>query len=161
MPAVVFRKGSTRVVSGVVEFSGSGVTLASSGGVAVVTISGGGGGSSDHATLSHLAWTSSGHTGTASTFASFGSGGAASSVAFQASAGLTYWSGTGWGTVAVSSPLSYSAGTLAIQAASGSQAGYLSSSDWSTFNGKEPAISSGTTSQYWRDRKSTRLNSSH
>ena len=44
MPAVVFRKGSTRVVSGVVEFSGSGVTLASSGGVAVVTISGGGGG---------------------------------------------------------------------------------------------------------------------
>ena len=155
MPAVVLRKGSTRVVSGVVEFSGSGVTLASSGGVAVVTISGGGGGgSSDHATLSHLAWTSSAHTGTASTFASFGSGGAAASVAFQASAGLTYWSGTGWGTVAVSSPLSYSAGTLAIQAASGSQAGYLSSSDWSTFNGKEPAISSGTTSQYWRGDKS-------
>ena len=81
MPAVVFRKGSTRVVSGVVEFSGSGVTLAESGGVAVVTIpGGGGGGSSDHATLSHLAWTSSGHTGTASRLAYFGSGGAAAEL---------------------------------------------------------------------------------
>ena len=262
MPAVVFRKGSTRIVSGVVEFSGSGVTLASSGGVAVVTISGGGGGSSDHATLSHLAWTSSGHTGTASRLAYFGSGGAAAELsvgtglvvsgsalavdtatiatvaslsgyvpisrAVNTSAplsgggalssdvtlSLSGWSGTTDGqplyrsggsvaTATVSSPLIWSGGALGIQAASASQAGalsasdwstfngkvgtsrtistsapltgggdlsadrtiaipaatslvngYLTSTDWSTFNGKEPAISAGTTSQYWRGDKS-------
>lgn len=32
--------------------------------------------------------------------------------------------------------------------------GVLSSTDWSTFNNKEPAITSGTTSQYWRGDKS-------
>ena len=39
---------------------------------------GGGGGSSDHATLSNLSWSASGHTGTASRLAWFGSGGSAS-----------------------------------------------------------------------------------
>ena len=106
MPAVVFRKGSTRVVSGVVEFSGSGVTLASSGGVAVVTISGGGGGgSSDHATLSHLAWTSSGHTGTASRLAYFGSGGAAAELS------------VGTGLVVSGGALAVDTGTIATLAA--------------------------------------------
>lgn len=38
---------------------------------------GGGGGSSDHATLSNLAWTSSAHTGTASRLAAFDGAGAA------------------------------------------------------------------------------------
>lgn len=32
--------------------------------------------------------------------------------------------------------------------------GYLTSTDWNTFNNKEPAISSGTTAQYWRGDKS-------
>lgn len=32
--------------------------------------------------------------------------------------------------------------------------GVISSADWGTFNAKEPAISSGTTSQYWRGDKS-------
>lgn len=32
--------------------------------------------------------------------------------------------------------------------------GVISSTDWNTFNAKEPAISSGTTSQYWRGDKS-------
>lgn len=37
--------------------------------------------------------------------------------------------------------------------ASGSQTGFLKSADWSTFNSKEPAITAGTTSQYWRGDK--------
>lgn len=37
--------------------------------------------------------------------------------------------------------------------ASGSQTGFLKSADWTTFNSKEPAITAGTTSQYWRGDK--------
>ena len=58
--------------------------------------------------------------------------------------------------VTASTPLASSGGTtpnLTIQQASGSQAGYLSSTDWTTFNTKEPAIAAGTTSQYWRGDK--------
>jgi len=40
----------------------------------------GGGGSSDHATLSHLDWPSSGHTGTADTAPAFGPAGAAAEI---------------------------------------------------------------------------------
>ena len=43
--------------------------------------------------------------------------------------------------------------TLAIATASGSQNGLLSSTDWSTFNGKENAITAGTTAQYFRGDK--------
>jgi hypothetical protein len=50
--------------------------------VATVAASGGGGGTTDHAALtSNLAWTSSAHTGTASTLAGFDGGGAAAEVA--------------------------------------------------------------------------------
>ena len=45
-------------------------------------------------------------------------------------------------------------GTVGILQASGSQNGYLSSTDWTTFNSKEPAIAAGTTAQYWRGDKS-------
>lgn len=53
------------------------------------------------------------------------------------------------------SPLAYnsSTGVHACNVASSSQAGCLSSADWSTFNGKEPAISAGTSLQYWRGDK--------
>lgn len=44
--------------------------------------------------------------------------------------------------------------TLSIPAATTSVSGYLTSTDWNTFNNKEPAITSGTTSQYWRGDKS-------
>ena len=47
-----------------------------------------------------------------------------------------YRSGGSVATATVSSPLTWSGGALGIQAASASQAGYLSSSDWSTFNSK-------------------------
>ena len=72
-----------------------------------VTISGGGGGSSDHASLSHLAWAASGHTGTASRFAVFNSVGASAYLSYP-STGLVAWDGSGWLTPTVDSPLSYS-----------------------------------------------------
>lgn len=62
----------------------------------------------------------------------------------------------GVSSVTASSPLFSSGGTapnITIQQSSGSQAGYLSSADWTTFNSKEPAIAAGTTSQYWRGDK--------
>lgn len=58
--------------------------------------------------------------------------------------------------VTATSPLFSSGGftpDISIQQSSSSQAGYLSSSDWTTFNSKEPAITAGTTSQYWRGDK--------
>lgn len=44
---------------------------------------------------------------------------------------------------------------LLVQAeeASGSQTGFLTSTDWSTFNAKEPGITAGTTADYWRGDK--------
>lgn len=43
--------------------------------------------------------------------------------------------------------------TVNIQNATSGQNGLLTSTDWSYFNGKEPAITGGTTSQYWRGDK--------
>lgn len=43
--------------------------------------------------------------------------------------------------------------TLNIPTASATNRGALSSTDWSTFNTKEPAITAGTTSQYYRGDK--------
>lgn len=52
-----------------------------------------------------------------------------------------------------------SAGVISIdysngQSASAANKGFLTSSDWSVFNGKESQITPGTTSQYWRGDKS-------
>lgn len=59
--------------------------------------------------------------------------------------------------ITVSSPLTggtiTTTGTIGIPKATTLVDGYLSATDWSTFNSKEPAISSGTTSQYWRGDK--------
>lgn len=43
--------------------------------------------------------------------------------------------------------------TFGITQATTSTDGYLSSTDWDTFNDKEPAITAGTTAQYWRGDK--------
>jgi hypothetical protein len=43
--------------------------------------------------------------------------------------------------------------TLSMPAATGSFNGYLTSTDWTTFDSKEPAITAGTTSQYYRGDK--------
>ncbi len=47
--------------------------------------------------------------------------------------------------VTVSSPLSFSAGTLSIQQANGSQSGFLASGDWTTFNNKISSTSLSAT----------------
>lgn len=44
--------------------------------------------------------------------------------------------------------------TLSISAATTLVDGYLTSTDWTTFNNKEPSISAGTIAQYWRGDKS-------
>lgn len=79
--------------------AGSNITLStvvSSTNRAAVTIaaSGGGGGSSDHATLSNLVWTASGHTGTASRVAGFNGSGAATYYAIDSVGGLQGYSTT-------------------------------------------------------------------
>jgi hypothetical protein len=75
--------------------AGTNVTLTTttSGGVATVTVaaSGGGGGVSAHTALTALAWTSSGHTGTASRLAGFDGSGAASYTQIGASGGVQAW----------------------------------------------------------------------
>lgn len=59
--------------------------------------------------------------------------------------------------VSASSPLSVTNPTttpaLSITQSDSSHSGYLLSLDWSTFNSKEPAVSSGTTTQYYRGDK--------
>ena len=67
-------------------------TTSTSGGVATVTIAAsGGGGVTAHTALTALAWTSSGHTGTASRLASFDGAGAASYTPIGASGGVQAW----------------------------------------------------------------------
>lgn len=44
--------------------------------------------------------------------------------------------------------------TIQVKQAATGQSGYLSSTDWNTFNNKEGAIAAGSTSQYWRGDKS-------
>jgi len=58
--------------------------------------------------------------------------------------------------LSATSPLSYSntTGIFSISQATSSVNGYLTSTDWNTFNNKENAISTGTTAQYWRGDKS-------
>lgn len=50
--------------------------------------------------------------------------------------GLLYGNGTALAAASISAPLAYSAGTLSITQASTSTNGYLSSTDWNTFNNK-------------------------
>lgn len=51
--------------------------------------------------------------------------------------GLLYGNGTSLAATTVNSPLTYSAGTLSIPVATSSANGYLSSTDWTTFNNKQ------------------------
>jgi hypothetical protein len=50
--------------------------------------------------------------------------------------GVLYGNGTAIAAATISAPLAYSAGTLSITQASGSTNGFLSSTDWTTFNNK-------------------------
>jgi hypothetical protein len=90
-------------------------------------------------------------------FAGTSSGGATPTLTLTTSiTGLLYGNGTALAAATVSAPLTYSAGTLAITQATTSTNGYLSSTDWNTFNNKgsgtvtsvtgtAPVVSSGGT----------------
>ncbi|HWE50481.1 MAG TPA: hypothetical protein VG273_11850 [Bryobacteraceae bacterium] len=57
------------------------------------------------------------------------------------SGNLYFTAGRAQAAISVSGlPFTYSAGVIGMNAASGSQAGYLSSADWTTFNGKQGAL---------------------
>lgn len=63
---------------------------------------------------------------------------------------------TGVTGVTASSPLASSGGTapnISMTQSGTSTNGWLSSTDWNTFNSKEPAITAGSTAQYWRGDK--------
>jgi len=73
-------------------------------------------------------------------FAGTSSGGATPSLTLSTSiTGLLYGNGTALAAATISSPLAYSSGTLSIGQATTSTNGYLSSTDWNTFNNKQPA----------------------
>ena len=90
-------------------------------------------------------------------FAGTSSGGATPALTLTTSiTGLLYGNGTALAAATISAPLSYSAGTLSIPVATASANGYLSSTDWTTFNNKgsgtvtsvtgtAPVVSSGGT----------------
>lgn len=82
---------------------------------------------------------------------------ATSPVSYDNSTGIISFSGSfGVSNVSASSPLFSSGGAtpnITIQQSDSTHNGYLSSADWSTFSSKEPAIASGTSSQYWRGDK--------
>jgi hypothetical protein len=70
-------------------------------------------------------------------FAGTSSGGATPALTLTTSiTGLLYGNGTALAAATISAPLSYSAGTLSIPVATASVNGYLSSTDWTTFNNK-------------------------
>lgn len=64
--------------------------------------------------------------------------------------GARSWIAPPNGITSATAPLSYSSGTLSISQASTSTNGYLSSTDFNTFNNKQAAITTGSTSQYFR-----------
>ncbi len=54
--------------------------------------------------------------------------------------GMIHGTGSGFASATVSSPLQFSGGTLSILASSSVQNGFLSATDWNTFNNKQQAI---------------------
>lgn len=78
-------------------------------------------------------------------FAGTSSGGTTPSLTLSTSiTGLLYGNGTALAAATISAPLGYSAGTLSITQSGTAGNGYLSSTDWNTFNGKQAALVSGT-----------------
>jgi hypothetical protein len=70
-------------------------------------------------------------------FAGTSSGGATPTLTLTTSiSGILYGNGTALAAATISAPLGYSAGTLSITQAGTANNGYLSSTDWNTFNNK-------------------------
>lgn len=78
-----------------INFVGSGVTATNVGDAVTVTIPGGGA-ATDHATLTNLGWTASGHIGTAGSFATFDGAGIASVLTGVSNGDTIYFDGTAW-----------------------------------------------------------------
>lgn len=76
-------------------------------------------------------------------------------IAFVTSGASTHndLSGIQGGTAGEYYHLSNAQYTIATQSATTTRDGYLTSTDWNTFNSKEPSITAGITSQYWRGDK--------
>ena len=55
--------------------------------------------------------------------------------------------------ISANAPLSEVSGVISISQSGASTNGFLSSTDWNTFNGKENFLASGTTAQYYRGDK--------
>jgi hypothetical protein len=55
--------------------------------------------------------------------------------------------------ISANAPLSEVSGVISISQAGATTNGFLSSTDWNTFNGKENFLASGTTAQYYRGDK--------
>jgi hypothetical protein len=71
-------------------------------------------------------------------FAGTSSGGATPALTLSTSiTGLLYGNGTALAATTVSAPLGYTAGTLSITQSNTTTDGYLSSTDWNTFNNKQ------------------------
>jgi hypothetical protein len=78
-------------------------------------------------------------------FAGTSSGGATPALTLTTSiTGLLYGNGTALAATTVSAPLGYTAGTLSITQSNTTTDGYLSSTDWNTFNNKQ-AVSAPVT----------------
>jgi hypothetical protein len=78
-------------------------------------------------------------------FAGTSSGGATPALTLTTSiSGLLFGNGTALAAATINAPLAYSAGTLSITQSDTSTNGYLSSTDWNTFNSKQAALVSGT-----------------
>lgn len=105
-----------------------------------------GGGSSDHATLTHLAWSASAHTGTASQLAGFSGGGAAAYYAIGSAGGVQAYSATLDALVANGTP--GATGLAVLLAATGSAArttiGVVIGTDVQAYNASLAAIAAGT-----------------
>ena len=96
-----------------------------------------GGSGVDHSLLSNLSFATAGHTG------------------FQAEISSGNLTGAGPISVAGGDGAVMTGGaSISIAQANTSQSGYISATDWGTFDAKEPAIATGTTAQYWRGDKS-------
>ena len=77
-------------------------------------------------------------------------------VTYNLTADRSWTLATGVSSVTATTPLFSTGGVnpdISIQQSSSSLDGYLSSTDWLTFNSKEPAITAGTTLQYYRGDK--------
>ena len=141
--------------AGTLSATGSGGTVTSVTGTAPVVSSGGttpaismaAANGSTNGYLTSTDWTTFNNKGSgtvtavsvvsANGFAGTSSGGATPALTLTTSiSGLLYGNGTALAAATISAPLSYSAGTLSIPVATASANGYLSSTDWTTFNNK-------------------------